>query len=167
MELDFGKSNVSGTLLLNNNEGFRHCLRANSFTAPKTRVPVLRWLIGNVAIHMPCQKANCSSEISRKHAVICSGAHDELSTRYPSEAYDYQQLLAQDPTNRSTLIDLLLNKHRFKPPANLYEDVASAISMIYERCLNYQQNANGFFEPRAQSEPPTEEHETASIRRPG
>jgi hypothetical protein len=156
--LDRGNPNVAGSITCRLEEGYRHCLRPYAFISDQIRVPVLRWLIGNVAIHMPCTKPGCRTTISRQHAASCSGAHQALAIRYPQEASQYQQLLATNPQTRSTLIDLLLNNHCMTPPAPLYSDIASAISMIFETCLGYRQKANGFFVPASEvtsEEPPS------------
>lgn len=174
-KLNVNESSVSGTIECIPAEGYRHCLRPYAFTSDQIRVPVLRWIVGNVAIHMPCINEGCSTTISRRHAAICSGAHDALVTRYPQQANAYQQLLQSDPSLRSTLLDYLLNQHRINPPATLYPDIASSVSMIYEKCLGYRQKANGFFVPAADipdlvdtySISPPLQREPTPPRRPG
>jgi hypothetical protein len=149
-KLDTDSDNVAGTLQFSPAEGYRHCLRSNAFSSDQVKVPVLRWLIGNVAIHMPCQNQGCDEVLSRSHAATCSGAHDALALRYPVEnlLYSTMQPSAQSSEPlRSTLLDVILNKYRMDTPAQIYEDIASSVSLIYEKCLGYRQKANGFFVP--------------------
>ena len=46
----------------------------------KQRVAIQRWLTGGVANHQTCVK--CGEELSRKHAIICSGALPMLETHF-------------------------------------------------------------------------------------
>ena len=102
--LDRNSSNVSGTLLLDRADTkHRHALCSFAFDDKKIRIPVLRWLIGCVAMHSKCKL--CTSEVSRAHAVLCSGATDFLSGIYTT---DYEYFVAGNIM--TTFIDYLL-KH--------------------------------------------------------
>lgn len=146
--LDLGNTNVAGTIRMDpHQQGHRHVLRPYAFSNPRIRVPILRWLVGNVAAHRPCQTENCNAEISRRHAVECSGAEEGLMELYP------WLVPAFVPEVDGTFIDYLLNRfaHAYKEqdrPQELLLNISSAISAIYFRCLGYQQRENGFHVPR-------------------
>jgi hypothetical protein len=142
-QLDHGNTNVAGTIRVNPSKNHRHVLRPFAFKSPMVRVPILRWLVGNVAVHRPCD--HCDAEISRKHAVECSGADQALIDAYP-------YLLPQfDAEVDGTFLDFLLNKFAYprKPafdlPEELYENISAAIGVIYHHCLGYRQQDNGFY----------------------
>ena len=147
--LDLGKSNIAGTLYFDPSKHFRTILTASDPLPPTIRIPIFRWLVGNVAVHRPCQ--SCNAEISRSHAVTCSGADAELQLRYPAATVIYY---LEDTA--STFLDFLLNQYAYseptKTPAQLYEHIATAISLIYSHCLGYQQKENGFHAPPEDSQ---------------
>jgi hypothetical protein len=152
-ELDLGNTNVAGMIQVDATQtSLRHVLMPYAFQNPLIRVPILRWLVGNVAIHRPCQAENCDSEISRRHAVECSGAEEGLMETYPWLVPGY------DPVIYSTFIDYLLNRfaqaHKVQDrPKDLYLNISAAIGAIYHHCLGYQQRENGFYaEPAAQQD---------------
>lgn len=142
-KLDTGNINVAGTLFVSPQEPHRHCLQANSFNfnERKERICIIKWLIGNVAIHKTCR--HCREEISRKHAADCSLADRALSTQYPAESSVY--IGNNNFVGKMTFIDFLLNAYRRHPPKGLFRNISRAIEMIYKHCLGYQVQSNGFY----------------------
>jgi hypothetical protein len=133
---------VAGAILYDPPEPIRHCLRAGALSTPRQKVAIYRWLVGNVAIHMPCIKCTgpCGApvELSRIHAVQCSGAETLLRSIYPD-------VVVPDQHN---LISTLLNTFRNAPPDDgFYENLTNAICSIWKRCLGFVRLANGHWAP--------------------
>jgi hypothetical protein len=115
------------------------------------RIPIYRWLLGHIAVHMPCRCGH--SDLSRSHAVSCSGITAALSADFPYVHVPEGQ----------TILDAVLNHHRNTCPphaaettaeesfAAFYRKIAAAIGQIYTRCLGYRQKDTGFY---AAPEPP-------------
>jgi Reverse transcriptase (RNA-dependent DNA polymerase) len=127
---------VAAALQVESNDPIRHCLLPNAFQDKKTRVTILRWIIGGVANHQVCKKCQ-REELSRNHAVECSGALEYLKMFYPDH---YEE------NNSINFISVLLNIYRNGPAdVSFYERIATAVSMIYKDCLGYQQKETGFW----------------------
>ena len=139
MALDNNCSNVAGTLQVEARDSLRHVLRPGPTDSSKHRKIILRWLLGLVAMHQPCRNCGGSNELSRKHAVFCTGIDFDIQNEYPDAPY---------ATSTSTSIDTALNAYRNQPPEDqFYEVVARAIGKIFTRCLGYVERPNGFFAP--------------------
>jgi hypothetical protein len=138
--LDATTSNVAGSIYFSKEEGFRHCVLPGAIPDRKDRVNILRWLTGGVAQHIKCKNCPGQVDMSRRHALSCSGADDWLRDQcgHLVSATDYPNL---------NLLDRLLNKFRLDPPmADFYKILSHAISLIYSNCLQYQQQDNGFWQ---------------------
>jgi hypothetical protein len=153
-ELDKDNPNVAGVLVYEPGEKYRYCLQANAFQKEKDKLlktPLLRWLTGTIAVHKPCLNSNCGLELSRSHAISCSGAGEYLSSKFPIEAAEYYQN-ENVIINRGTILDYILNKHRHSKDMRMYRYCGKAISMVYQNCLHYRQKHNGFYAPREEVE---------------
>jgi hypothetical protein len=150
--LDAGNSNVAGSItVLPSDPPIRHIFQAATMPPKSIRIPIYRWLLGHIAVHMPCRCGH--SDLSRSHAVSCSGITASLSADFP---------YVQVPEGQ-TILDAVLNHHRNTCPphaadttaeetfAAFYRKIAAAIGQIYTRCLGYRQKDNGFY---AAPEPP-------------
>ena len=136
IDLDSNASNVAGSITIDSAEKHRFILKANNI-AKHTRITTTRWLIGTIAMHQPCQNCPDQTELSRSHAQICSGALAYLQTKFEIPLYA-----------RSSPLNHLLNSHRHSADHHFYEYIATAIGLIYEKCLDWCQAANGFWVPR-------------------
>jgi hypothetical protein len=138
--LDRNQVNVAGTLQMSPTDSkHRHALSSFAFADKKIRIPVLRWLIGCVAMHTKCK--SCNDQVSRAHAVQCSGANNYLLGTYND---DYKKFINENAFG--TFIDYLLNLYRFAlPGGDFYSNIAKAIGLIYTKCLGYKQQSNGFY----------------------
>lgn len=127
---------------------FRHCFTAFAFPrGVSDRVPVIRWLTGNVARRSQCMNS-CSAILTRRHAVSCSGALEYLIGLFRESFDTYTASVEEDDDGRSTFLDFLLNQFRYKPPTpNFYEQLSTAIGLIYTKCMLYVQKPNGFYVP--------------------
>ena len=130
--LDFSKTNVGGVIEMDDKPKFRACLKPGVVTKKK-RIAIVKWLTGGVARHNPCR---CGQEMSRVHAIECSGAGELILARFGSEI---------DHASGVNWISQVLNTYRNSKAAWVYDSVYDAIRMIYQNCLGYQQQANGFF----------------------
>ena len=64
---------------------------------------LVRWRLGRIAFHQNC--LNCNQEnLSRKHAVLCSGVDQALFDKFEEVESFYSQ----------NILDTLLNKYMFK-----------------------------------------------------
>ena len=139
--MDLGKTNVAGTIQLELTDPIRHILLPRAFQNRRTRTTVMRWITGGIAMHKPCLQCNDGTEVSRAHGAACSGANLLLQAKY------YTII---NPDLLQTAMDQLLNHYRTAraPPAQLYTDIAEACSLIYTKCLGYNQLENGYWEQR-------------------
>ena len=133
-KLDRGKTNVAGSFVLEMNNKLRHITKVNALDK-KQRIAIFKWITGGIVRHQPC--AICNQQLSRKHAIECSGAGAMLLQNFEFPNYE----------NNYNLIDQLLNKYADGKPAPLkvYNFIAEAIYMIYRKCLNFKQATNGFW----------------------
>ena len=87
---------------------------------------LVRWRLGRIAFHQNC--LNCNQEnLSRKHAVLCSGVDEILFDKYEEiESFQSQNIL-----------DTLLNKYMFKNNSVIWKDISWAITQIQKVCLGF------------------------------
>ena len=138
--LDAQETSVAGVIQVEPTDSFRHAMLPNAFPSREERITITRWLIGNIVRHQSCLKCDNDTQLSRLHAVACSGAQAYLAALY-HEHFD-PALNAQ-----VTCIDQLLNKFRNAPPhQDFYKHVHHAIKLIYVHCLGFRQKPNGFWE---------------------
>ena len=156
--LDQESPNVAGSIDYVPHEGFRHFMKPGAIRTRKTKVTILRWLIGGVCLHSRCK--SCGEVLSRQHGLTCSGAEECLLTEFGS-------LLHEDEYPHLNILDRLLNKYRSSPPTEhaeyWYESLEQAIAMVYRNCLGYQQADNGFWSDSSR----TQAHQDRVQRRQG
>jgi hypothetical protein len=87
---------------------------------------LVRWRLGRIAYHQEC--LNCNREnLSRKHAVLCSGVDEVLFDKYEEvESFQSQNIL-----------DTILNKYMFGNHISIWKDVSWAINQIQNICLGF------------------------------
>ena len=125
--LDSEMDNVAGTIEINSNT--KKILEVKNKLA---RVTLVHWRCGMVARHQKCKR--CGEDLSRKHAVSCSGALRKLRRKYTYNERDGE---------KRTIIDYLLNTR--SDDHDTIKDLYSAIKLIYKVCLKMRQKTNGFF----------------------
>jgi hypothetical protein len=133
---------VAATLELQPGAPLRYFLKQNC--PRRIRSALTRWAFGGVAWHQSCK--HCGSALSRRHAVMCSGA----------EAYILQHFNAVSPPDaRTTVIDVLLNRYisDTEGTALAHQHLAEAIHMIYRHCFKYRNAGNGLWVPETQDGP--------------
>ena len=87
---------------------------------------LIRWRLGRIAYHQEC--LNCNREnLSRKHAVLCSGVDQELLEKYEEVETFYSQ----------NILDTLLNKFMFGKHLAVWKDISWAINQIQKLCLGF------------------------------
>lgn len=134
--LDDGLDNIAGTLLLEENEEIRQIMRVGQ-CPKKQRITITRWLLGTITRHEVCKK--CNGELTRKHAIECSGALTFLRDLFPEVSEPTEQV-------RWTLLDNILNTYRIaRKNTDFYRNIYLAISKVYTECHGFQQAANGFW----------------------
>ena len=79
-----------------------------------------------MAFHQEC--LNCNREnLSRKHAVLCSGVEEVLFEKYEEvESFQSQNIL-----------DTMLNKYMFGNQLSIWKDISWAIIQIQKVCLGF------------------------------
>lgn len=135
-KLDHGNENIAGTLVLEEGDKIREIMRVGHCTK-KERITILRWKLGTITRHEICKK--CNGELTRKHAINCSGALGYLKEQFPE---------VEEPPERTrlTLLDNILNKYRNKKKdVDYYNNVYLAIAKVYVECHGFEQAANGFW----------------------
>ena len=87
---------------------------------------LLRWRLGRIAFHQEC--LNCNREnLSRKHAVLCSGVDQALFEKYEEVESFYSQ----------NILDTLLNKYMYGNHFSIWKDISWAITQIQKLCLGF------------------------------
>ena len=87
---------------------------------------LVRWRLGRIAFHLKC--LNCNREnLSRKHAVLCSGVDQALFNKYEEIESFYSQ----------NILDTLLNKCMFGNHIIIWKDISWAINQIQKLCLGF------------------------------
>ena len=87
---------------------------------------LVRWRLGRIAFHQQC--LNCNREnLSRKHAVLCSGVDQALFDKYEETESFYSQ----------NILDTLLNKYMFGINTIIWKDISWAITQIQKLCLGF------------------------------
>ena len=76
-----GHTNVSSAIKVFPNVNRSSILSWNGVEDAKIKLELIQWYLGRVAFHQYYRR--CGSSLSRKHAVICSGAEDFLSSTFP------------------------------------------------------------------------------------
>ncbi|KAJ3109560.1 hypothetical protein HDU96_007189 [Phlyctochytrium bullatum] len=95
---------------------------------------LVSWVLGNVARHQPCEA--CGAELSRQHALECSGVAVALAARFPdSDPARHPHLLP------SSILDVLIHSLTFRD--NVAEQVrvqacVEAVDEIRRVCLGFQ-----------------------------
>ena len=145
IDLAKDETNVAGVLELNDTERHRFVLKSSTQVTRPRRITMVRWLLGAVAIHQNCRSCDHGIELNREHAVLCSGAGAFLADIYRN----IPQI------TRYNKIDYLLNENRHSNNESFYENIEKAISMIYSKCLHYEQSDNGFWISRHRDNAPT------------
>ena len=142
MEQDRNLDNVASAIQIEADDPIRVFLKAGSGINRRMRMTVVRWTLGTIAKHDPCQK--CGNALTRKHAVECSGGMELVRGSLPDIV---------DPNGRSTVLDSMLNFHRNARPDQTpaYDLITSAVALIYSLCKGWAQKDNGFW---AEKEPP-------------
>ena len=132
--------NIAGSISLNNTDGPRQIL---SLQLPRyIRATVIRRMIGNVAYHQPTHYRGdgaCQHELSRQHALECSGAEGYLQECLPE---------LQEHASHN-ILDHLLNEYKntkySELPPNFYEKIYNAVCMILSQCLHYSIMPSGWW----------------------
>ena len=125
---ELGHTNVSSAIKVFPNLRRSSILSWNGMEDAKIKLELIQWRLGRVAFHQDCH--HCGGSLSRKHAVICSGAEDFLSSTF----------LDVDIPQSNTLIDSILNQFFFKNDSAVNAAVYEAIQGIRKTCLS--QNVN-------------------------
>ena len=69
----------------------------------EARIAIIRWMLGGIVRHQPCLNCDNLTELSRTHALHCSGANDFLRNNVGSTIL---------PEAGETLLDAILNRYR-------------------------------------------------------
>jgi hypothetical protein len=120
---ELGRTNVSSAIKVVPNLLRSSVLSWNGLEDAKIKLEIIQWRLGRVAFHQDCHR--CGGSLSRKHAVICSGAEDYLLSTFPEI----------DIPSSNTIIDSVLNQFFLKSDAAAYAVVYEAIQGIRKTCL--------------------------------
>lgn len=138
--LDRDNINVAGCVTVLESGKHLHCLlpaitaNRNTPVDRKQRLAPIHWLLGITARHQVC--SNCQKfELSRSHALACSGVLRELMATYG------HLLNINRPMN---LLSQLFVEFKEAPPPDFYTNVERWIAQIQTRCLDLDNAEEGF-----------------------
>ena len=120
---NFGLTGVSDAIAVHKSLKHSAILRWDGLQDAETKQELIQWRLGRIAYHQACGRCNC--DLSRKHAVICSGAEDYLLQEFPD---------LEIPTVY-TVIDSLLNTNLLKGSNVIWRTIHEAIKGIRRTCL--------------------------------
>lgn len=137
IKMDKGKPSVAGVIQIERSDRLRTITRQGVWDSNKQRITITRWAIGAVARHQMCSNCEEKEDLSRAHAVECSGAGENLRRQY-GEFFN--------PSSSLTIIDQLLNLFRNgMPRPSFFRDLEEAIGLIFNKCRGLVQNDKGFW----------------------
>ena len=138
--LDRDNINVAGCVTVLESGKHLHCLlptitaNRNTPVDRKQRLAPIHWLLGITARHQVC--TNCQKfELSRSHALACSGVTHELMATYG------HLINLNRPMN---LLSQLFVEFKETPPPDFYTNVERWIARIQTRCLDLENAEEGF-----------------------
>jgi len=99
---ELGHTNVSSAIKVFPDLKRSSILSWNGLEDAKIKLELIQWRLGRVAFHQDYRR--CGGSLSRKHAVICSGAEDFLSSTFPDI----------DLPQSNTLIDTIVKSILFQ-----------------------------------------------------
>jgi hypothetical protein len=120
---DMGHTNVSNAIPVRKDIKRSAILYWSGMDDMSIKLELIQWRLGRIAFHQRCGR--CNEFLSRKHAVICSGAEDYLISKFPDV----------DPPTSQTIIDAILNKFFSKDNSSAYFAIYEAIQAIRKTCL--------------------------------
>jgi hypothetical protein len=121
----FGYTNVSSSILVHRSLNHSTLLNWTGLKETVIKKELIRWRLGRVAYHQRCLRCNNGTQLSRKHAELCSGAEDFLLNEFPELEDVYS----------NTVIDSLLNKYYYSNDIEVLEKIYEAILSIKKTCL--------------------------------
>ena len=129
----FGPSRVANaiTLTLDDIPKYEPWFIPHDLLTLEQRNHLMRWRIGNVAIHQECK--HCRShgvrgvEASRQHAIVCSGVSAELSSLVDEGFAD----------SNLNIIDYIMNMNRKSLPADVGLRLSNAIRRLRVVCFGF------------------------------
>lgn len=120
---NFGLTGVSDAIEVHKSLKHSAILYWDGVQDAQIKQELIQWRLGRLAYHQECGR--CQGDLSRKHAVLCSGAEDFLLQEFPD---------LEIPAVH-TVIDSLLNTHLLKGSSAIWEALQEAIKGIRRSCL--------------------------------
>ena len=120
---NLGHTNISDAIAVDKSLKHSAILYWEGTEDAKVKQELILWRLGRVAFHQVCNR--CNGDLSRKHAVICSGAEDYILQQLPH--------FTLPPVN--TIIDEVLNRHLIKGTQAIWSTLFEAIQGLRRTCL--------------------------------
>jgi hypothetical protein len=120
---NFGLTGVSDAIAVHKSLKHSAILYWDGVQDAQVKQELIQWRLGRLAYHQECGR--CQGDLSRKHAVLCSGAEDFLLQEFPD---------LEIPAVH-TVIDSLLNTYLLKGSSAIWEALQEAIKGIRRTCL--------------------------------
>ena len=120
---NLGHTNISDAIHVDKSIRHSAILYWKGIEDAKIKQELILWRLGRIAFHQVCKR--CNGALSRKHAVICSGA----------EEYILEQLPQIELLTVNTIIDEVLNSHLIKGTQAIWKILFDAIQGIRRTCL--------------------------------
>ena len=134
-QLEEGNENIASAVLVRVDMKTHQLYMAETKVCRADRVSISRWQIGLVAGHQVCR--NCGDELSRVHAVKCSGAAEGL-----------RALVGNIPVGKRfgrTEIDWVINAHANEMGPEQAKLIVEAISKVERVCRGRERSETGFW----------------------
>ena len=126
---------VAGPISAEKDGTYQRLLEPNMLSV-KQKSTILRWMVGAIARHQECKR--CGEELSRQHAIICSGVEDQLVLRNPENSH-------------VNAIDYNISRIAEGEP-EIKTRVEEAITTILRVCLNIQVMDSGYWNHEDENE---------------
>jgi hypothetical protein len=120
-----GNTNVSSAIFVDRNLKHSNLLKWKGTEDSTFKKELIRWRLGRIASHQTC--GNCQGELSRKHALICSGAEDYLEREFANIEIPHS----------NTLLDAILNHYLLEDDDELWIFIFSRIRRKQIGLINY------------------------------
>jgi hypothetical protein len=124
----FGSSNVSKGILVPKNIKQSSILKWRDVEDANRKRHIIRWRLGRIAYHQRCMNCSESVELSRKHALECTGMEEFIANVFT----DVQM------TEGTLSLDNVLNHHYQSNDETSLRTIYTIITNITSMCYNIQ-----------------------------
>ncbi len=118
-----GSTNISSAIHVDKNLKHSSILKWKGVEDAMIKKELIRWRLGRIAFHQNCEC--CNRELSRKHALICSGGEFYLENEFEE---------VEIPSS-NTILDAILNYYSINGKDEIWKKLYNVIQNIKRVCL--------------------------------